>query len=156
MLICLSVFAAHLVGCGDGGTATPNGEQGHVEQGTSQGRPAEIPKVDRTAFYEIATVSGSLRLSAAPVALGQTDRPTNRAELAAARSRVAALRPRDRQLSTLRAKLRAALAIDLRPVHGLAAIRQAARRALHATDVINAGLRSYSARHPATAALIPD
>jgi len=156
MLLCLSVFAAHLVGCGDGGSATRNGERPHAERGASQRRSAEIPHADRTAFYEIATVSGSLRLSAAPVALGQTDRPTNRAELAAARSRVAALRPRDRQLSTLRAKLRAALAIDLRPVHGLAAIRQAARRALHATDVINAGLRSYAARHPATAALIPE
>jgi hypothetical protein len=156
MLVCLSVFAAHLVGCGDGGTATPNGERQQVEQGTSQRPPAEIPKLDRTAFYGIATVSGSLRLSAAPVALGQTDRPANRAELVAARHRVAALRPRDPQLSTLRAKLSAALAIDLRPVHGLAAIRQAARRALHATGVINAGLRSYAARHPATAALIPD
>jgi hypothetical protein len=156
MLVCLSVLATHLVGCGDGGTATPNGERQQVEQGTSQRPPAEIPKLDRTAFYGIATVSGSLRLSAAPVALGQTDRPANRAELVAARHRVAALRSRDPQLSTLRAKLSAALAIDLRPVHGLAAIRQAARRALHATDVINAGLRSYAARHPATAALIPD
>jgi len=156
MLICLSLFAAHLVGCGDRGSATRNGERGHVEQGASQSRSAEIPKADRTAFYAIATISGSLRLSAAPVALGQTDRPTDRAELVAARHRVGALRPRDRQLSTLRAKLGAALAVDLRPVHGLAAVRQAARGALHATDVINAGLRSYAAHHPATAALIPD
>jgi hypothetical protein len=156
MLICLSVFAAHLLGCGDGGSATRNGERQHVEGGASQRRSAEIPNVDRTAFYEIATVSGSLRLSAAPVALGQTDRPPASQELVTARHRLAALRPRDRQLARLRAKLRAALAVALRPVHGLGAVRQAARKALHATDVINAGLRSYAARHPATAALVPE
>ena len=153
-LVCLSIFGAHLVACGDGGSATRNGARG--QQGASQRRSAEIPKADRTAFYEIATVSGSLRLSAAPVALGRTDRPTGRAELVAARKRLAGLRPRDQQLASLRVKLRTALAFALRPVHGLPAVRQSARRALEATDVINAGLRRYAERHPATAALIPD
>jgi hypothetical protein len=156
MLISLGVFAALLIGCGDGGSATRNGERQHVEQGASQRRSAEIPHADRTAFYEIATVSGSLRLSAAPVALGQANRQHGTEELVTARHRLAALRPRDPQLARLTAKLRAALAVAIRPVHGLGAVRQAARRALHATDVINAGLRSYAARHPATAALIPE
>lgn len=156
MLVCLSVFTAHLVACGGGGSATRSGERGRAEQGASQSRSAEIPKADRTAFYAIATISGSLRLSVAPVALGQTDRPTDRAELVAARHRLAALRPRDRQLSSLGAKLGAALAAAVHPLHGRGAVRLAARRALQATDNVNAGLRSYAARHPATAALIPD
>jgi hypothetical protein len=156
MLISLSVFGVHLVGCGDGGSATRNAERQHVEGGASQTRSAEIPPADRAAFYGIATVSGSLRLSAAPVALGQTNRLRDREELVTARRQVAALRPRDRQLARLRAKLWVALAGAIRPVHGPGAARQAARRTLRATDDINAGLRIYAARHPATAALIPD
>jgi hypothetical protein len=155
MLICLVLFAGGLVACGDDENATRSGErQEPVQEGEK--RSAEIPSVDRTAFYEIATVSGSLRLSAAPVALGQANRQHGTEELVTARHRLAALRPRDPQLARLTAKLRAALAVAIRPVHGLGAVRQAARRALHATDVINAGLRSYAARHPATAALIPE
>jgi hypothetical protein len=90
------------------------------------------------------------------VALGRGERLQGRRDLVAAGHRLAALRPRDRQLAALRAKLRAALAAATRPVHRPGAVRRAARGALRATDLINAGLRSYAARHPATAALIPD
>jgi hypothetical protein len=141
--ICLGVLAVNLLGCGGG------------KDSGQKGAPP-IPSADRAAFYGIATTSGSLRASAAPAALGQASGLRGRAELVAARRRLAALHPPDRRLAALRVKLVAALGAAVRPVHGTGAARLAAREALRATDAINAGLRSYAARHPATAALIPD
>jgi hypothetical protein len=150
-LICLGLFAAHLVACGDGEKSTPSG---HVQRGESEAR--KIPAADRTAFYAVATVSGSLRLSVAPAAIGQAKRLHDTRGLVAARQRLAALRPRNRQLAVLRTKLRAALADAVQPIRGPDAVRRVARSALRATDLINAGLRSYVRRHPAAAALIPE
>jgi hypothetical protein len=152
-LICVVALAASMPGCGAGATRSAGQHPGKADgqQGTAQ-----IPQADRSAFYGIATVSGTLRRIVAPVALGQAVGPADRDQLLNARRQLAALRPRDRQLAHLKVKLIAALTAVLRPAHGSGAVRRASRRALHSTDVINSGLHGYAASHPGTAALIPD
>jgi len=111
-----------------------------------------VPPADRSAYFEIATASGALRGSAAPVALGRAGR-IHAGAIEAARRRVAAAAPSDPQLAALKARLIAAssAALDQR-----ADARRTAIGAVAATDSINAGLRRYAERHPAVAGLIPD
>ena len=152
-LLAFVALAAVMIGCGGGGNApSAGGETDH-----SAGRSTRIPAADRTAFYTIATASGTLRRDAAPAALGQPGARLDRKELAALRGQVRAVRPRDPRLARLRTALAAALGAASRAPHGsAAALRVAAKRALQATDSINTGLDDYAALHPAVAGLVPD
>jgi hypothetical protein len=51
-----------LAGCGSGGTGRSNERQ---RQGSEEEDKGTIATADRVAFYQVATVSGSLRRSAA-------------------------------------------------------------------------------------------
>jgi hypothetical protein len=146
---------AYLLACGGGSDAgSPPRQQPAEDQG--QAKSGHVPEADLGAFYGIATGSGTLRRGVAAAALGNTGRPYDTAELKAVRRRLAPLRPKDPTLTAMRAKLRAALTAAIHLPQGRSGLQQVARKALRATDAVNAGLQSYAARHPSTAALIPD
>lgn len=137
-LICLAALVA---GC----------HSGHAKKASRR----ELPAADRSAYVEIASDSGVLRVATVRAALGLGDR-IDRRSIGQARARLLELQPADGQLRRLRASLVAACAAATRPVRGRAAVRAVARGALAASDTVNAGLRRYAARHPAVAGLIPD
>jgi hypothetical protein len=158
-LLALAVASAALVGCGGGGGSSETAETGSGAEEQEQGQAKALEKVpasDQAAFIEIATVIGTLRVRAAPVAVGKSHRLTSAAPLRAGRSRLAALRPRDPRLARLRDRLIPALTKFIHAPTSRAAARRAAKSAIADADRIEAGLRRYARIQPAVGALIPD
>ena len=153
-LALIAMLAVQLLGCGGGGGGKP--ETGPTPEESDSSAAQALPAPDRVAYYGIATGSGTLRATAAPLALGYAGARWHPASLRPTRSRVQALQPRDRLLVRLKANLLAALSRAIAPSRGAKGPRRAARDALLDTDAINSGLRTYVRRHPQAAALVPD
>src|SRR5437763_7968847 len=104
LLVVLASAALALAGCGGGSEKKESGEHGggkEADQGQAEALN-KIPVADRTAFFEIASALGTVRARAAPVAVGTSSQLRSAAPLLAARTRVAGLRPADRELVRLR------------------------------------------------------
>jgi hypothetical protein len=147
-----------LAGCGgesstDHGQKQESGDQG--EEGQAKAL-AQVPKEDQTAFIQLATVIGVLRARAAPVAVGTSRRLGSAAPLIAGRKQVAALQPKDPDLTRVRDRLLPLLTRFSRAPSSGPASRRAARTAIAEADRIEAGLRHYSQVHAAVGGLIPD
>jgi len=155
-VLAAAAAGALIAGCGSTShTEAGNGGGGGDEQGQANAL-SKIPAADQAAFVQIATVIGTLRVRAAPVAIGKADRLASAAPLRDGRSRVAALRPRDPRLMRLRDQLIPALTRFIRAPTSGAAARRAARGAIADADRIEARLRRYARVQPAVGALIPD
>jgi hypothetical protein len=137
-----SLIAVALFGCGS-------------HKAAKQRTSPQLPAADRRAYVEIATDSGTLRVSVVRAALGRSA-AVDTAAIAAARRRLALARPRDALLARLKAQLVAACSEVIAHAGPHTGVQPAAKKALTATDKVNAGLRQYAARHPAVAGLIPD
>jgi hypothetical protein len=156
-LIALLVAAAlALVGCG-GASDHESGEHdsGEADQGQEQALE-KIPQADRIAFIGLGTAIGTLRVRAAPVAVGASPRLGPAAPLVRARSQVEELHPVDPRLARIRARLIPALTRFAGAPRAGAAARRAAMQAIAAADRIEPGLRAYSRTQPAIGGLIPD
>lgn len=103
---------------------------------------------DRVAYYQVATTSGLLRARAVTVLSGH--RGTPEAQLRAGRTRLDLLDPQSSVLAGLRDRLRAAVDRLLQRES-----RRSARRAIAATERINADLNRYS-KGKAVKLLVPD
>ena len=156
-LLALAFVGTPLAGCGGGGSqrAAEEGTSAAEEHGQAKAL-GRIPAADQTAFIQIATVIGTLRVRAAPVAIGKADRLASAAPLRDGRSQVAALHPDDPRLARLRDQLIPALTRFIRAPTSAAAARRAARGAIADADRIEARLRRYARVQPAIGALIPD
>lgn len=141
-LILAPLIALALLGCGSQKTG-------------KQHAAAKLPALDRRAYLEIASDSGTLRVSVVRAALGQSA-AVDTAAIADARRRLSLARPRDALLVRLKAQLLGACSEAISQTRSKAGTRRAARKALTATDKVNDGLRQYAARHPSVAGLIPD
>lgn len=132
-------------------------EQPSGERDDADRRPQldKIPTVDRQAFIELATASGTLRAAGAPIALGRTAQRASLQALAVTQPRIAALRPRDPTLRQTRSLLLAAL-VKARGLRQKSPTRADGRRAIRDTDRLNRALRSYAQTHPAVGGLVPD
>lgn len=158
--------ALGVAACGDSKERSATGTQAaEKDRGGEGGEEAErerlrskINLADRTAFYQEATISGLVREQAANQRPG-TKYPASLdpARLDEVSKRLHALRPRDRLLRTLRARLLTAVA-DLRAAAGAgkAARQRAASKALAETAAVNRALDRYTRRVPATTGLVPD
>lgn len=142
-------------GCGGGGRT----QRGKADRGRERGEESErasqlkrIPAADRVAFFQLAITIGLLRERAYAASRGLPARPRLDADLAAARARVAALRPKDARLAGVQSQLAAAL--RARPARG--ADRRAGRASLARTTALLAALRSYTRTRPEYQALVPD
>ena len=154
VLILATLLAFTLGACGGGSQdpgTQPSGEA--AQEHAAEEAARQIPQRDRDAYYQIATASGYLRSAAASAAAGDKP-PANAtpAALARARHRVAGVRPEDRGLRRLRARMLVLLSDpDAGPLG-----RAAGRRVLHELRAFNARLSHYLRREPAAQALLPD
>jgi hypothetical protein len=142
----------------DTGERAAEKDGGGGEEAERERLRSKINPADRTAFYQEATVSGLVREQAANQRPGtKYPAPLDPARLDEASKRLDALRPRDRLLRSLRARLRAAVA-DLHAAVGAdkGPRERAAAKALAETAAVNRGLDRYTRRVPATTGLVPD
>jgi hypothetical protein len=163
--VALLLFAAlGVAACGGSKEGSNKGERaaekdrGGGEEAERERLRSKINPADRAAFYQEATISGLVREQAANQRPGtKYPAPLDPARLDEASKRLHALRPRDRLLRSLRARLHAAVA-DLRAAAGAGkrARERAAAKALAETAAVNRGLDLYTRRVPATTGLVPD
>jgi hypothetical protein len=149
---------ASSVGCG-GPVSSVRKSRSTAVARASQGEQPRSPgtgKRDDLAFVEIARASGTLRTNVAAAALGRARRIANLPAIAAAAQTLREVRPRDRGLTALRGRMRAALEAALAAHPDPRSQHAAAIAALKATDAVNGQLRRYASRHPEVQALIPD
>lgn len=140
-LVAAALAAPSLAACG-GGEHPKRSERG--EEAEREAAKAKLPAADRIAFYQLATTIGLLRTSASVAARGARPGAALDDQLAAARGRIAALRPRNRSLAALRDRLGAALRLPPGPA------------SLSATTALIAGLQRYARTRPEYQALVPD
>ena len=113
---------------------------------------ARVPAADRAAYYQLATSVGLLRSASVAARRGDPrPRMAGRAELAAARIRLAKSSPRDADLRAARRRL-----LSLLAGAGREPTRSEARRELAALRGVEHRLSSYLHREPANASLLPD
>jgi hypothetical protein len=155
VLLTALVLAALLAGCGGGGSPKPPPER-HSEGAGEAAERAQavrgVPPSDRTAFFQVATATGTLRHWAANTTL-RRPAAAERAALRAAVSRLELVRPVDRSLAAVRDRALVALAaaLDARPGDRRAG-RRALVRAQRLTDSIDRLVRD----DPRFSALVPD
>jgi outer membrane murein-binding lipoprotein Lpp len=156
-----------LAGCGgkDRGTQPSSPRQGveadragepdaEGEEEGGGGLPS-ISRADRHAFVQIGVAIGELNVVSG-LAVKHVERRRDTVVLKRLRSRVADLRPRDRQLAGLRAQVLAALDRAIRARRGARSARRSAPATLAAVARILKGLRGYQSSHPAIGAMVPD
>jgi hypothetical protein len=156
-----AALAALIAGCG-GQVAKKAGDrpetraqqvrQSGNEEGDGAAALARIPASDRTAFFQMSSAIGVLSSHAAVVVVAQVRRAGEIRALVVLHRRVAALRPADSQLASLRVQLLAAIDAARR---GRLASRSA-RAALTVTEAMVRSLRLYARSHPAVAGLVPE
>jgi hypothetical protein len=117
--------------------------------------PPRLPARDSRGYAQLQAAAGALRAAATPVAYGVAPTIVATGSLRAAARRLRRVSPTHPQLRRLR---RATLeALDTAAAEGgqEASAKQAAKSAIAEADRIDAGLRSYSASHPAANEIAP-
>jgi hypothetical protein len=152
----LLVAGALVAGCGGGGEShrdeSAREKQAGGEEAEREAAAKQLDAADRIAYYQLATTAGLLRGEAA---LARAGRPTSGDPgLRAARQRLGALKPQDRELARLIAPLQDA--VDAFVATAPAARRSASGPALAAASAVDAGLKKYLVAHRAAGTLVPD
>ena len=117
--------------------------------------PPRLPKRDSRGYAEIQSASGALRAAATPVAYGVAPTIVATGSLRAAARQLRRVSPSHPQLRRLR---RDALdALDTAAAEGgeRSSAKAVAKSAIAEADRIDAGLRRYSASHPAANEIAP-
>jgi hypothetical protein len=115
-----------------------------------------IPHADRRAFIQIGIATGDLNGAASLLSVNGIVRRRDTIALRRLRPRVARLRPRDRQLARLRARLLIALDREIRARRNPSSASRYVAGILAIVHQISYGLKRYEASHPTIRALIPD